>query len=93
MTYNEFKRQLGKAGISSKEFSRLVKLNPNSLTNYAKTGKIPAHWAIIAALIGEMAEQGINYRAVIERIDFEPNKVRGAAKKGIFGGDSKEKLA
>jgi hypothetical protein len=92
MVYEEFKRQLGNAGISGREFSRLVKLNPNSLTNYAKTGKIPAHWAIIAALMGEMAEQGIDYRSVIEKIEFEPNKVRGAAKKGIFGGDSKEQL-
>lgn len=86
--YDEFKRQLGKAGISGREFSRLVKLNPNLLTNYAKTGKIPAHWAIVASLIGEMAENGLDYRSVIERLDFEPNKVRGAAKKGVFGGDS-----
>ena len=89
MVYDEFKRQLGKVGISGREFSRLVKLNPNSLTNYAKTGKIPAHWAIIAALIGEMAEQGLDYRSVIERIEFEPNKVRGAAKDGYFGGNKK----
>ena len=89
MMYDEFKRQLGKAGISGREFSRLVKLNPNSLTNYAKTGKIPAHWAIIAVLIGEMAEQGLNYRSVIERIEIEPNKVRGAAKYGYFGGNKR----
>lgn len=87
MIYDEFKRQLGKAGISGREFSRLVKLNPNSLTNYAKTGKIPAHWAIIAALMGEMAEFGVDYKTVIQRIDIEPNRVRGAASKGKFGGD------
>lgn len=86
MDYEEFKRQLGKAGISGREFSRIVKLNPNSLTNYAKTGKIPAHWAIIAALMGEMAEKGLDFKAVINEIDLEPNKVRGAAQKGKFGG-------
>lgn len=86
MRYDDFKRQLGRAGISGRGFSRLVKLHPNSLTNYARTGAVPAHWAIIATLIGEMAERGIDYHAVIQGIEFEPNKIRGAAAKGRFGG-------
>jgi hypothetical protein len=89
MDYEEFKRQLGKAGISGREFSRIVKLNPNSLTNYSKTGKIPAHWAIIAALMGEMAEKGLDFKTVIESIELEPNKPRGAAKDGNFGGNKR----
>ncbi|HLW07520.1 MAG TPA: hypothetical protein VKY45_08140 [Marinilabiliaceae bacterium] len=92
MIYVEFKRRLGKAGISSKEFSRLVKLNPNSLTNYSRTGKIPSHWAIVATLIGEMAEHGVDYRAALQKIDFEPNKIRGSAEPGKFGGNPQNSL-
>lgn len=92
MIYGEFKRQLGKAGISGREFAKLVKLNPNSLTNYAKTGRIPSHWAIVATLIAEMAEHGMSYQQVIQHIDLEPNKVRGAAKEGVFGGNPQKNL-
>jgi len=85
MTYEEFRRQLGKSGLTAKEFAELVKLNSNSITNYAKSGEVPSHLAVIAALLGEMAERKIDFRDVLSRIEIEPNKPRGAGI-GKFGG-------
>lgn len=86
MTYEEFRRQLGKAGLTSKQFADLVKLNCNSVTNYATHGEVPAHWAIVAVLLGEMAERKIDFKSILEAIDISPKKVRGSAAKGKFGG-------
>lgn len=47
MTYDEFKRQLGKAGLTAREFAYLIRLNPNSITNYARKGNVSSHLAII----------------------------------------------
>jgi len=77
MDYAEFKRNLCKAGLSIKDFANLAKINPNSLTNYAQKGYIPNHWAIIAALLSEMAEHDIDFLQVFSKIDLAPNKPRG----------------
>jgi hypothetical protein len=86
MTYDEFKRQLGKAGITAREFGDLVGLHPNSITNYSQQGEVPSHLAVIVTLMGEMAEQGLDFRPALSRIQLAPNKPRGAAAKGRFGG-------
>lgn len=82
MDYEEFRRQLGKAGLSAKEFAELIKLNRNSVTNYAQSGTVPSHLAVIATLLGEMAERKIDFRDVLSRIEITPNKPRGSG----FGG-------
>jgi DNA-binding CsgD family transcriptional regulator len=43
MPYEEFQRLMGKAGLSIKEFATLLDMNPNSITNYKKIGKVPTH--------------------------------------------------
>lgn len=86
MDYDEFRRQLGKAGLTAKDFAELVKLNCNSITNYAQSGAVPSHLAVIAALLGEMAERRIDFRDVLSRIEITPNKPRGAGI-GKFGGN------
>lgn len=78
MNYAEFRRQLGKAGISIKDFAALLRLQPTSISGYARSGKVPGHLAIIAALMAEMADSGLDYRMVVERLELEPNKPRGA---------------
>lgn len=83
MNYAEFKRQLGKAGLSAREFAGLVKMNPNSVTNYKKKDTIPSHWAIVAALMGEMAENNLNFRDILARIHIIPKKIRGAQQFGF----------
>jgi hypothetical protein len=87
MTYDEFLRQLGKAGLTVKEFAQLVRMNRVSISNNAKKGQVPSHLAVIAALMGEMAERGIDYRAALSRIEIAPRKPKGAAAQGRFGGD------
>lgn len=84
MTYEEFRRQLGKAGISVKGFAQLLKQNPNSISNHAIHGEVPAHIAIIAALLAELAEHGVDYAAVLSRIDYTANRPRGLKAKNAF---------
>ena len=86
MTYDEFRRQLGKAGLTVKEFAVLIKQTPNSITNYAAQGGVPPHLAIIAALMGDMAESRSDFRATLARIQFDASRARGGATKGRFGG-------
>jgi hypothetical protein len=86
MNYYEFRRQLGKAGLSIKAFALLIKQSPNSITNYAAQGNVPPHLAIMAALMGDMADAGVDFRATLGRIEFEAAKPRGNPIKGQFGG-------
>lgn len=92
MTYEEFRRQLGKAGLTVKGFAQLIKQTPNSITNYATQGEVPPHLAIIAALMGDMAEAGFDYRTTLARIQFDASKPRGGAIKGKFGGSKQTDL-
>jgi hypothetical protein len=92
MTYEEFLRQLGKAGLTVREFAKLIRMNRVSISNNAKKGQVPSHLAVIACLMGEMAENGIDYREALSRIDIEPRKARGVAAKGRFGGDRQEDM-
>jgi len=84
MNYDEFQRQLGKAGLTIREFAALIKMNSNSVTNYAKSADVPSHLAVIAVLLGEMAENKIDFRSVLSKIDIEPKKPRGRGT-GRFG--------
>ena len=92
MTYDEFRRQIGKAGLTVKGFAALIKQTPNSITNYAAQGEVPPHLAIISALMGDMAEAGQDFRATLSRIHFEAGKPRGGAVKGCFGGSKQKSL-
>jgi hypothetical protein len=87
MTYDEFSRHLSKAGITAKEFANLLKKHPNSVTNNAKSGRIPNELGVIAALIGEMADRNIEFRTVISRLELLKRKTRGTAELGKFGGN------
>lgn len=76
MEYDEFLRQIGKAGLSVKKFAELIKQTPNSISNRARRGKVPSHLAIIATLMGDMADAGLNFQATLSRIKYEPRKQR-----------------
>lgn len=77
MTYEEFRRQLGRAGLSARQFAELLQMNPNSVSNYASTGAIPAHLAVIAALMADLAEHDIDFRKTVSAIEVQPKKPRG----------------
>ena len=90
MTYGEFQRQIGKAGLSIRAFAELIRMNNKSVSNYAKR-EVPSHLAVIAVLLAELSEQKIDFRAVLSNIDIESKKPRGA---GIvkFGGNKQARL-
>jgi len=77
MTYDEFRAELKGAKLSLREFAALLKLNPNSLTNYKATGSVPDHIALIAVLIRELVRRGIEYRRAIKRVGVKPKAPRG----------------
>ena len=87
MDYQEFRRQLGKAGLTNKAFAELVKVNSNTLSNYKKTGTVPSQWAIVVFLMALLAENRIDFKTEMKSLDIKPNKVRGSSAKGQFGGD------
>jgi hypothetical protein len=86
MNYDEFQRHIGKAGLKLHEFASLMDMSHVSVSNYRKRGEVPRHLAMVAALLGEMADRGIDFREIISRIDFVPKKEREAGA-GRFGGD------
>lgn len=77
MTYDEFQRQVHKAGLNLRQFAELTKMNRISLSNKKGASYVPSHWAIIAALLAEMAEHEIDFRKVLASIDIERKKARG----------------
>lgn len=79
MQYDEFKRLLGKAALTNREFAELTKIHPGTVNNYSTKGTVPNHLAVAAALMGEMAEQKIDFRLTLQKIDFKPTN------KGKFG--------
>jgi hypothetical protein len=92
MRYDEFLRQLGKAGLTVREFAELLSMNRNSVTNCAQKGEAPAHLGVIAALMAEMAENGLDFRTVVAKLALSPKKPRGGGLKGHFGGSPQTPL-
>lgn len=86
MSYDEFQRQIGKAGLTLTEFAALIRMNRASISNLSKKGEVPAHLAIMATLMGEMAEHRIDFRPSLAAISIAPKKPRGGSAKGRFGG-------
>ncbi|GAB3024720.1 hypothetical protein GCM10027285_03130 [Oleiagrimonas citrea] len=86
MDYDEFQRNVRKAGLTLTGFAELLCMNRVSLSNYASRGRVPTHLAVIAVLLGELGERGIDHREVLSRIHIEPKRPRGSALRK-FGGD------
>jgi transcriptional regulator with XRE-family HTH domain len=87
MTYGEFLLELTRAGLSVRAFAELIGMNPNSVTNYARSNEVPTHLALIVVLVAEMSAQGLDFRRVIGKVELTPKKPRGRAQAGHFGGD------
>ena len=72
MEYKEFKRLIGRAGLTIKEFASLVKAHPASISKFNAQGKIPKNMAIIVTLMGDLADNGLDFRESISKLDIEP---------------------
>lgn len=90
MTYDEFRRQIGKAGLTIQTFADLVKMNRISLSNY-KNKDVPSHLAVMATLMGAMADGQTDFRNALSNIELEQKKPRGAGI-GKFGGDKQPNI-
>lgn len=92
MLYADFLEELGKAGLSVRAFAELIGMNPNSISNYARTGELPTHLAFIAVLVVGISEMGGDYRSIMSKVELAPKKPRGGARRGHFGGDRQTNL-
>ncbi len=92
MDYDTFKSNIGRAKLTNKKFAELVGLNSKSITNYAQTGQVPAHWAIVALLMGELVANDLEFKHLLDKVKIQPNKVRGGAAKGRWGGSKQTDL-
>lgn len=70
MNYEELKRQIGKAGLTNTAFAELIGIHPKSVTNFKVKG-VPPNIAIIAVLIAEMKERGIDFENIIKSIGLK----------------------
>jgi hypothetical protein len=91
VSYEDFIVELGKAGLSVREFALLLGRRPNSISNNRKLGEVPDHLAVIAALMAELQARNIPFKPVFERLGLSPKKPRGSAV-GRFGGDKQGRL-
>ncbi len=82
MEYQTFSRHVGKAGLKLKEFAELVRMQPGSVSNLARKEAVPSHLAIIAVLMGEMADAEVDFRQPLSRLDIVPKKSRGGGGPG-----------
>lgn len=88
MKYDEFQRQLGKAGLTAREFATLMRMNPASISNYTKKVDVPSHLAIIAVLLGTLADNHIDFRGPLSGLEITAKKPRGGGTTGHFGGNN-----
>lgn len=86
MLYRDFVLELEKAGLSIRAFADLIGMNPNSISNYSRSGELPSHLALIAVLMAELNQKGGNIRQIVSKVALSPKKPRGGARAGHFGG-------
>lgn len=73
MDYQEFRRQLGKAGMTVNEYAALLHVRPSSISNYAKKGFVPQSHAIIAVAVGDAGDRGTAFLALLARYGVYPD--------------------
>jgi len=76
MKYEELIRNIGKAGLDVKQFADLLKANPNSITNLSQKDVVPKNIMIIAVLLGELVDKGIEYKSLFEKMNLKEQKAR-----------------
>ncbi len=77
MNYEEFRRHIGKAGLTNKAFAELVAINEKSVTNMAQKPEVPNHYAVIALLMGELADNSVEFKSKILKLELKEAKPRG----------------
>lgn len=81
MEYKEFRRQLGKAGLTINEYADLLHMLPKSVSNYAKKGHVPQFHAVIAVALGYAGDTKLNFIDLLARYEVFPVRSSAASKK------------
>ena len=72
MDYHEFRRHLGKANLTVNEFAGYLGVQPSSVSNYAKRPSVPRAYAVMAVLLGDLADRAIDPQSVLGRFGIHP---------------------
>ena len=48
--------------------AELLEMNPNSITNYRRTGTVPLHLAVIAVMLAELSARGCGIKAIEQKL-------------------------
>lgn len=72
MDYREFRRHLGKAGLTVNDFAGYMDVTPTSVSNYASKGQVPRSYAMLAVLMGDAADRGVDFKLVLRRFALYP---------------------
>lgn len=75
MLYAEFRRHVGKAGMTINDFAAYLCIRPASVSNYSKSGSVPRAYAIIAILLGEAADRGVDSAQLLGNFGITPRAV------------------
>lgn len=75
MLYAEFRRHLGKAGMTINHFAAYLGVRPTSVSNYSKSGVVPRSYAIIAILLGDTADRGVHVPELLGSFGVFPQTV------------------
>lgn len=92
VNYADFITELNRASLSIRAFAGLVGMRPNSISNYASAGEVPRHLGLIAALLGELKDNGVSFDTAISRAGPVAKRPRVAARPRRFGGDPQAQL-
>lgn len=69
MTYDEFQDNIAKAGLTGQEFADLMGMNPRSVYNFGKSGRVPRYVAVAATLMRALHECGMDFRDTLSKLD------------------------
>ncbi|MDZ4075663.1 MAG: helix-turn-helix transcriptional regulator [Hylemonella sp.] len=72
MPYSEFRRHLGKAGLTINQFAAYLGVRPSSVSNYAKSGTVPRTYTMLVILLGECADRGLDPATIFARFNVFP---------------------
>jgi hypothetical protein len=67
MQYEELRRQLGKAGLTSRAFAELIDLNPISISNLKSKVEVPYQLALIASFMADYKDKGLDFMEIIKK--------------------------
>lgn len=77
--------------MSVRELAEFVGMNPNSVSNYARTGEPPTHLALIAVLVVGIGGAGGDDRRIMSRVERVRKNPRGVPVKAVSAARGKAK--